>query len=229
MNQQLRWHSFATADEVAKATYQHILTAAELAIEQHGIFKLVLAGGSTPEKAYRLLVNAKTDWSKWHIYFGDERSLPKDHADRNSIMASSAFLKAVAIPENQIYAMPTELGTEQSATAYRQIVANALPFDLVLSGIGEDGHTASLFPHHQHNDPNELVHTVYDSPKPPSERISLSHACLANTQKFVFIVTGTNKQQAVQDWKNQQNNLPVSQIYPKCGIDILIDQAAQQH
>jgi len=227
MTQQLRWHQFATADEVAKATYQQILAAAEQAIEQRGTFKLVLAGGSTPEKAYRLLIDAKTDWSKWHIYFGDERCLPKDDVDRNSVMAAQAFLNAVAIPQSQLHPMPTELGTEESAAAYRLVVANALPFDLVLSGIGEDGHTASLFPNHQHHNTDELVHAVYDSPKPPSERISLSHACLANTQKLVFIVTGSNKQQAVQDWKTQQNNLPVSQIFPECGVDIFIDQAAQ--
>jgi len=219
-----RWHTLETADQVALAAYQQILKSAEQAIAEHGTFKLVLAGGSTPEKVYRLLTHADADWSKWYIYYGDERCLPADHADRNSLMATSAFLEKVAIPDAQIFTIPAELGPEPAAKKYQQIVASALPFDMVLLGMGEDGHTASLFPGHQHQE-EELAHAVYNSPKPPPERVSISAKALSNTQQLIFLITGANKQEAVKNWRSGQD-LPVATIVPENPIDIYIDKDA---
>ena len=219
-----RWHTLETADQVALAAYQQILKSAEHAIAEHGTFKLVLAGGSTPEKVYRLLAQADADWSKWYIYYGDERCLPADHADRNSLMATSAFLEKVAIPDAQIFTIPAELGPEPAAKKYQQIVASALPFDMVLLGMGEDGHTASLFPGHQHQE-EELAHAVYNSPKPPPERVSISAKALSNTQQLIFLITGANKQEAVKNWRSGQD-LPVATIVPENPIDIYIDRDA---
>jgi 6-phosphogluconolactonase len=219
-----RWHTLETADQVALAAYEQILKSAEQAIADHGTFKLVLAGGSTPEKVYRLLAHADADWSKWYIYYGDERCLPADHADRNSLMATSAFLEKVAIPDAQIFTIPAELGPEPAAKKYQQIVASALPFDMVLLGMGEDGHTASLFPGHQHLE-EELAHAVYNSPKPPPERVTISAKALSNTQQLIFLITGTNKQEAVKNWRSGQD-LPVATIVPEKPIDIYIDRDA---
>ena len=219
-----RWHTLETADQVALAAYEQILKSAEQAIADHGTFKLVLAGGSTPEKVYRLLAHADADWSKWYIYYGDERCLPADHADRNSLMATSAFLEKVAIPDAQIFTIPAELGPEPAAKKYQQIVASALPFDMVLLGMGEDGHTASLFPGHQHQE-EELAHAVYNSPKPPPERVSISAKALSNTQQLIFLITGANKQEAVKNWRSGQY-LPVATIIPENPIDIYIDRDA---
>ena len=224
MQQNSRWHILETADQVAQAAYQQILGAAEQAIAEHGTFKLVLAGGSTPEKVYRLLAKADADWSKWAIYYGDERCLPADHADRNSLMATRAFLEKVAIPDARIFTIPAELGPEQAAKKYQQIVASALPFDMVLLGMGEDGHTASLFPGHQHRE-EELAHAVYNSPKPPPERVSISAKALSNTQQLIFLITGANKQEAVKNWRSGKD-LPVATIVPKKPIDIYIDRDA---
>jgi 6-phosphogluconolactonase len=179
MKADTHWHTLETADDVALAAYQHILEAAKSAIAEREQFKLVLAGGTTPEKVYRLLAQFDADWPKWFIYYGDERCLPADHADRNSVMAEQALLSKVATPKSQIFTIPTELGAEQAAAEYRQTVKAALPFDLVLLGMGEDGHTASLFPGHQH-DAEELAHAVYNSPKPPPERVSISAKALGN-------------------------------------------------
>lgn len=219
-----RWHTLETADQVALAAYEQILKSAEQAIADHGTFKLVLAGGSTPEKVYRLLAHADADWSKWYIYYGDERCLPADHADRNSLMATSAFLEKVAIPNVQIFTIPAELGPEPAAKKYQQIVASALPFDMVLLGMGEDGHTASLFPGHQYQE-KELAHAVYNSPKPPPERVSISAKALSNTQQLIFLITGANKQEAVKNWRSGQD-LPVATIVPENPIDIYIDKDA---
>jgi len=224
MQQNSRWHTLETADQVAQAACQQILIAAEHAIADHGNFKLVLAGGGTPEKVYRLLAQADADWGKWFIYYGDERCLPTDHADRNSLMATQVFLAKVAIPSAQIFTIPAELGPENAAKKYEQVVADALPFDMVLLGMGEDGHTASLFPGHK-NQEDELAHAVYNSPKPPPERVSISAKALSDTQQLIFLITGANKQDAVKNWRSGQD-LPVATITPKNPIDIYIDQDA---
>jgi 6-phosphogluconolactonase len=224
MQTSINWHRFDTADSVATAVYQHLMIAAHQAIAERGAFKLVLAGGTTPEKVYRLLADTQTDWTNWHIYYGDERCLPADHADRNSVMAEQAFLNKVAIPLEQIFTIPAELDPETAAKYYQQTVATALPFDMVLLGMGEDGHTASLFPNHYH-DENELVHAVYNSPKPPPERVSLSAKALSNTEQLLFLITGANKQDAVKAWRSGAD-LPVATIVPENPIDVYIDSAA---
>ena len=219
-----RWHTLETAEQVAETTCQHILNAADTAIAERGKFKLVLAGGSTPEKVYRLLAKANADWANWHIYYGDERCLPADHQDRNSLIASRVLLDKVAIPANQIYTMPAELGPEVAADRYKLAVSKAGTFDMVLLGMGEDGHTASLFPGHPHPQ-DELVHAVYKSPKPPPERVSLSAKALSNTRELIFLITGSNKQEAVNLWRSG-SDLPVASIVPENPIDVYIDSDA---
>lgn len=217
------WNCLENADQVAETACKEILAAADAAIAEHGRFKIVLAGGTTPEKVYRLLAKSHADWQNWWVYHGDERCLPVDHKDRNSIMASNAFLNEVAIPKNQIFDIPAELGPEQGAAAYRPIVADALPFDLVLLGMGEDGHTASLFPGQAH-DPFELTHAVYSSPKPPPERISMSAQALSNARQVFILVTGANKRDAVKKWCSDLE-LPIATISNN-NITILIDRDA---
>jgi len=223
MPQNSQWHRFETGDQVAEAVCKRILAAAQQAIAARGRFKLVLAGGTTPEKVYRLLAASVADWDAWFIYYGDERCLPADHPDRNNRLANQAFLQAVSIPANQIFPIPAELGPEQGAVAYRGIVEPALPFDMVLLGMGEDGHTASLFPGHIHHE-DELTHAVHDSPKPPPERVSVSAKALGQTHELIFLVTGSNKQEAVTAWRSGVK-LPVATIMPPVA-DIYLDAAA---
>jgi 6-phosphogluconolactonase len=219
-----RWHIFETPDLVASAASQQILTAAERAITESGRFKLVLAGGNTPEKIYRLLAQSEADWANWFIYYGDERCLAADDAERNNVLAEKAFLNHVSIPKEQIFVIPAELGNEAAAVAYNPIVAGALPFDMVLLGMGEDGHTASLFPKHVH--PTEgFVHPVNQSPKPPAERVTLSAGALSDTTELLFLITGTNKTEIVKQWK-AGDDLPIAHVEPKNTIDIYIDYAA---
>ncbi len=226
MQTAINWHHLDTAEQVATAVCQHILTAAQQAIADHGAFKLVLAGGTTPEKVYRLLADTHADWTNWHIYYGDERCLPVTHPDRNNVMAEHAFLNNVLIPNEQIFTIPAELDPVTAAKHYQQTITTALPFDMVLLGMGEDGHTASLFPNHQQA-ADELVHAVYNSPKPPSERVSLSAKALSNTQHLLFLITGENKQDAVRAWRAGAD-LPVATIIPEQPIDIYIDSAADK-
>jgi 6-phosphogluconolactonase len=224
MQNNSRWHYLETAEQVAEAACQQILNAAESAISNRGKFKLVLAGGTTPEKVYQLLAASGADWANWYIYYGDERCLPADHPDRNSALASGALLNNVAIPESHIFTIPAEIGPELAADRYKIAVAKAGTFDMVLLGVGEDGHTASLFPGHQHPE-NELTHPVYNSPKPPSERVSISAKALSNAREVIFLVTGANKQEIVKQWRSGEN-LPVATIVPENPVDIYVDSDA---
>ncbi|NOR51886.1 MAG: 6-phosphogluconolactonase, partial [Gammaproteobacteria bacterium] len=184
--------------------------------------------GSTPRMAYQLLVGADTDWSYWHIYFGDERCLPMDDPERNSVMAQKAWLDHVAIPQNQIYSIAAEIGAEGGAAAYSSVVEKALSsnmaFDMVLLGMGEDGHTASLFPGHHHNE-SELVHAVHQAPKPPADRVSLSLACLAHSRQIVLLVTGASKHNALTLWSAGES-LPVASLRSDGEILLLVDRVA---
>lgn len=218
------WLNFETPAQVAEAVCSDIMQHAEQAIAARASFKLVLAGGTTPEQVYKLLSKQQTDWSKWFIYYGDERCLPSEHAERNSLMAQQAWLNHVPIPAINIFSMPAELGPVIAAQRYAESIADALPFDMVLLGMGEDGHTASLFPGHSHPDSDNVV-TVFNSPKPPPERISLSAGALSNSRRVVFIVTGASKQTAVTQWQAGVA-LPVSSIAPADGVSIYIDKAA---
>lgn len=223
-NKSILWQLLDDAEAVAHEASQRILINYKQAIDKKGYFNIVIAGGRTPEQTFRLLKEADCDWARWHIYYGDERCLPEDDAERNSVMASRAWLALVPIPSGQIHPIPAHLGAETAASRYTNIVKEALPFDIVLLGMGEDGHTASLFPGHCHPE-DELVHAIFNAPKPPPERVSLGVAALSNTGELLFLVTGAGKQDAVDQWRRGVN-LPVAQIRPAAGARVLIDRAA---
>jgi 6-phosphogluconolactonase len=220
----IRWHTFADANAVATAAAQWILDAATAAIARHGRFSLVLAGGTTPALSYRLLAQARAQWDAWYIYFGDERCLPAHHPERNSVMAHQTWLAHVPLPSTHIYPIAAELGPHQAAKNYHTILAAARPFDLVLLGMGEDGHTASLFPGHTHP-AHECVHPVLHAPKPPCERVSLSASALADSHTVLLLVTGASKHAAVVQWQ-QGADLPIANIHPPTGMEVLLDRAA---
>jgi len=214
---------YSDGEAVAREACQRILTSAEKAIAARGAFKIVLAGGTTPEATYRELAKNNADWSKWHVYIGDERCLPANDAERNSVMAARSLTNHVGIPADQIYIINAEQGAEVAAKAYADVVNAALPFDVVLLGMGEDGHTASLFPGHQHN-LTETTHAVHNAPKPPSDRVSLSAAALANTDELLMLITGEGKQEPLSQWLAGKE-LPIAMIGAKNTL-ILMDNAA---
>lgn len=219
-----RWCCLPDADAVCTQATELILAAATAAIAEHGCFKLVLAGGRTPVQIYRQLAGSVANWSAWQIYFGDERCLPVDDAARNSVMAADAWLKHVPVPADNVHPIPAESGAKVAAEAYAALVSAARPFDLVLLGMGEDGHTASLFPGHQHP-PHEVVHAVHNAPKPPAERVSLSRTSLSDAHEVLVLVTGAGKQQALQQWRSGEV-LPIAGITACNGMTVLMDAAA---
>lgn len=221
-----RWHAVADRQALRQAAIDIILAGAAQAIRQRGAFHLVLAGGNTPREIYRGLCAARTDWSAWHIYFGDERCLPPADPARNSRMAAEVWLAHVSIPPLQLHVIPAELGALEAARSYAGTLRTVGDFDLVLLGLGEDGHTASLFPGHEWGaapgSPDTLA--VLDAPKPPPQRVSLSAARLSRTRQVNFLVSGELKHRAVADWRAGKN-IPARAIMPTVGVDVLAESA----
>jgi 6-phosphogluconolactonase len=213
-----RWHTFDSQNGINQAAVARILKAADEAISKYGSFLIVLAGGSTPKAIYQLLSKQKADWAHWHIYHNDDRCLPVDHAERNSKMARDVWLNHVAIPQDQIHDIPAELGNVEGAKAYTQTLAGVRSFDLVILGLGEDGHTASLFPNQAVDNSADAV-PVFDAPKPPADRITISQNRLNNTNEVMFLVTGSGKQEAVDKWRNGAL-IPAALISPDSGVDV---------
>lgn len=226
IHQQCRWHGFETTAGLERAALQFIIDAARQAISERGAFHIVLTGGRTPRKLYELVSSADTDWSQWHVYYGDERCLPQNDAERNSQMAESAWLKHVPIPDTQVHSIPAEQGAEDAAALYRQTLAGVGMFDVVLLGLGEDGHVASLFPGHNPGSDTDSpdVLAVHDAPKPPPDRVSLSAIRLSNTRQLLFLVTGQAKREAVEAWRNG-DPIPASIIAPANGVDVYVEAA----
>jgi len=225
--QACRWQVYATADALQADAVKIISAAAESAISARGEFHIVLAGGSTPRAVYETLAILRTDWSAWHIYFGDERCLPPNHPERNSSMALQAWLRHVNIPHMQIYMMPAELGAVRAAQEYAKLLQGVGEFDLVLLGLGEDGHTASLFPGQEWgvDASAPAVLAVHDAPKPPPERVSLSAWRLSRARQVLFLVAGAGKRDAVKKWR-AGDAIPARAIVPQAGVEVLADAAA---
>jgi len=213
-----RWHSFNSQQDINQASVNRILEAAQEAIKKHGKFLIVLAGGSTPKAIYAMLAKAPADWAHWHVFINDDRCLPPEHAERNSKMVADVWLKHVPVPQENIYNIPAELGPIDGAKKYAEMIKNVGTFDLVLFGLGEDGHTASLFPKHAVDNSADVV-PVFDAPKLPAERITMSQNRLNDTQEAIFLVTGSGKQWAVDQWRSG-SDIPAQLIKPACGVDV---------
>ena len=217
-----RWHAFDSVGALQTAAVERILTSARQAISERGAFHLVLAGGTTPRRVYELLGSSTAEWSRWHIYYGDERCLAPDDPERNSLMAEQAWLDRVSIPRRQIFPIPAEKGAKEAAAAYTLSLSGIDLFDLVLLGLGPDGHTASLFPGHPMEADGAAAIAVFDAPKPPPERVSLSARRLAAARQVIFLVAGPGKQAAVTAWR-EGRPIPASQIRPKNEVDVLLE------
>ena len=202
-----------------KAT-EMIVNYADDAIRTKGLFCLVLAGGNTPKKIYESLSKKDCDWGNWHIYFGDERCLPSNDKDRNSLMAEESFFSKVSIPKNQINIVPAELGMNEGAEAYDKKINSDMVFDLVLLGLGEDGHTASIFPNSKFDEYKQAV-PISSAPKPPENRISLTPHRLSMANYVIFLVMGNDKKIALDKFKSAKN-IPASRVSALKKLTVLI-------
>ena len=218
------WRVLDNPAAVAAETVTCLLAAAHEAIAARGRFRLVLAGGRTPELAYRLLAEREADWANWELYLGDERCLPVDHAERNQRMVEQAWLSRLSGDLPQVHFIAAELGPVAGAARYAPLIETAVPFDLVLLGIGEDGHTASLFPG-QPLDTEAWVVPVLGAPKPPPERVSLGLRALRSARRLLVLATGTDKRVALERWRAGEE-LPIARVCRGLSVSVLLDRAA---
>ena len=210
------WRVFSDSDALVARLADALCEVAERAVATCGAFHLVLAGGSTPLALYRALAERNAGDAHWHLWYGDERCLPVDHRERNSRLIEAAWLTASKIPPVNRRPIPAEFGAFRASDLYADELKTVADFDVVLLGMGEDGHTASLFSGHDWgavpNSPDVLA--VQDAPKPPPERVSLSAFRLSRISRVWFVVTGSGKKTAITHWKAGEA-LPVSSVHGK--------------
>lgn len=221
-----QWIEFDTALDVASAAADTIEEHARHAITQRGEFKIVLAGGTTPKSCYEILAGRSLDRAHWKVFYGDERCLSLKDIERNHQMVTATGLTDQIA---QHYIMPAELGPVKGAELYQLLIDNQAPFDMVLLGMGEDGHTASLFPglDWENADSSAMVLPVQGAPKPPSERISLSPAALQNCRQMLVLISGKSKQQAVHRWLDGET-MPIAIVADCDQSAVLIEKGLME-
>ena len=214
---------------------------ARQAIEDRGIFYVALTGGSTPQAMYRLLAGPEyarqLDWTRIHVYIGDERYVPHDHPDSNFGMAKDCLLNHIAIPKVNLHPIPTDdAKAQQAAARYAEELQNSMPvnsdhfpqFDLILLGMGDDGHTASLFPGTdilQVSD--KSVAAVYVD-KLASWRVSMTYPCLNHARRIMVMVNGENKADILAHvlTKDSEQLYPIQGVHTAGEMHWFLDQAA---
>lgn len=222
---------------VTRALARHLVQSAAAAIAERGRFTWALAGGSTPRELYCLLASdefrAAVDWSKVEVFWGDERCVPPDAADSNFRMANEALLRHVPVPASQVYRMQGELEPEAAAEAYNGALRCAFPaaqypnvppaLDVVLLGMGDDGHTASLFP----SSPalSESQKWTCPAKKADQWRLTLTYPVLNAAREVLFLVTGSSKQTMLRNVLTAPSGAgmdravpwPAAAVHPKQG------------
>ncbi len=192
---------------LCKATADFFVDTCSEYIGASGRVSIALSGGSTPEGLYKLLATekyaSKIDWNKVFIFWGDERCVPADTKENNSYAATQVLLRHVPIPAENIFPVPVHLPPQEAAKAYEESIKNhfgadTAAFDLILLGMGEDGHTASLFPGTDIlNEKNKLVSAVYVE-KLKMDRISFTLPLIDQAKQVVFMVSGAGKAAMVE-------------------------------
>jgi 6-phosphogluconolactonase len=222
--QMIRFIRFDSAQAVAEEAARRISDSARRAIHARGRFLCVLAGGRTPLAAYERLVYRPEDWARWHLFLGDERCLPPEDPERNSRAIALALTERVAIPSENLHWIPAESGAESAADRYDALIADRMPFDLTLLGMGEDGHTASLFPGHV-TPTSARAAPVHEAPKPPPDRVTLTLLSLAAAPERLILVTGAGKREVLAAWRRGAD-LPVARVAALGRTDVLMDPDA---
>jgi 6-phosphogluconolactonase len=234
-------HIFSKAEELNQELAAFIVSAAREAVAEKGRFTFALTGGSSPKKLYKLLTQApykdELFWKDTFIFWGDERFVPQDDDRYNAKMAYETLLNHVPVPKDQIFPMPYSdvIPPEEIARQYENVLRNhfgtaAPEFDLILLGMGDDGHTASLFPHTPVlQEKDRWVSEVYHTGQ-QMYRITLTAPLINKAKKIAFILFGENKAQVlynVLEGDYQPEHLPTQLIKPERGeIHWFTDEAA---
>ena len=233
-------HIFEDSAEVARVATRRFVELAREAIDARGRFSVALAGGSTPKVIYELLASDEfrdqVDWASVHIFFGDERSVPPDHHDSNYRMASEALLTRVPIPPDNVHRMVGEGDAVANARLYEDELReffNGAPwpeFDLIMLGMGDDGHTASLFPGSRALAEQQAWVVSNWVEKFNTFRITLTAPAINHAAHVMFIVTGAGKADRLPEvlqGARDTDRLPSQLIKPTHGmLEWFTDKAA---
>lgn len=229
------------SDERALIERSHdiMLEKIHTAIAERGLCTIALSGGSTPKPLYEALSRQQLPWDKIHIFWGDERYVPPDDPQSNQLMARTAWLDRVAIPASNIHPMPTDEADpavaaskhEQELQEFFQVPAGEFPvFDIILLGIGDDGHTASLFPHTEALKVSDHLVTVGNKDGQP--RITFTYPLINQARYVMFVVAGASKQAALAQifaTDGDASIYPSRLIQPQGELWWLLDRAAGEH
>jgi 6-phosphogluconolactonase len=229
-------HVYSSSDELSAAAAREFAAKAEEAIEERGRFAVVLAGGSTPETMYGILARdyvGRIDWSKVYVFFGDERSVPPHHEDSNLKMASEVLLDHV--PVANVHRIRGELPPDEAAEAYEKELrtffrTEDVPrFDLILLGLGADGHTASLFPWIPALEVQDRWVVANLVPRLDTTRITLTVPVINAARAVIFLVEGEDKAEAVREILEGDADpraYPAKLIQPPGGPEWMLDRSA---
>ena len=226
---------FDTPDALAEAAARAFAERSKAAIAERGRFAVALAGGSTPEATFRILARDHADavdWPDVHVFFGDERTVPPDHEDSNYRMAREALLDHV--PVGSAHPMRGELPPEEAAAAYEEELRGFFGeeppvFDLIMLGIGGDGHTASLFPETSALEVTERLVVANPVLKLDTTRITLTAPVLNAARDVFFLVAGEGKAEALEEileGNPDPRAYPASLVQPPGGPTWMVDKEA---
>jgi len=231
------WRVFENAEAVAEHAADWLCAATRSC--EHD-FAICLSGGSTPKRFYQCLASepfvSRFPWNRSHWYWGDERFVPHDHPDSNYRMAFDALFSRVPVSEDRIHPIPTEgLTPEQSAVAYQTLLRSSYEeerldqnrplFDVTLLGVGENGHTASLFPGSVAlQEQRRWVLPIVGAGREP--RITLTYPALNSSRKIAFLVVGANKKDVLAKIRTGDREMPAARIQPVGDLLWFVDQAA---
>ncbi len=222
-------HIRGNADDLARSACEQLTEVLTDAIDKRGTGSLVLSGGQTPRRVYQLLASPsfheRLDWKSVHLYFGDERMVPPDHPDSNFGMAKHELISHVPVPDTHVHRMRGELPPEDAANEYaaelESIYKKEAPrFDCVMLGIGEDGHTASLFPGTSAlRERKQWVSAVF-VPRLNAWRLTLTLPVVNNARQVMFLAEGEKKASIVRKVIHAgtpTEELPATLIHPERG------------
>lgn len=221
-------HRHANMAALMQACAQRITDIARQAIAERGVCHIALSGGNTPKQLYATLASAQwreqLDWTRIHVWLSDERNVPSAHADSNFNSADVALIQPCGIPAQNVHRVQTELGATAAAAAYEaELVAQlgAVPappvFDLILLGMGDDGHTASLFPGTLATLPAERLVVAHRVEKLNAERITFTPKLINAAREAMFLISGASKAAMLERVLNgpyRPNALPAQIVMP---------------
>ncbi len=185
------WVVFDTFEKAARAAADFLAQQIRDCLQTRDVCHVILSGGNTPPPCLTHLVTYDLAWDRVHWYPGDERCYPRGHAERNDVMLQTYLWSK--LKTTNVHTIPAELGPEEAAAAYSKEIDAVDCFDIAFLGMGEDGHTASLFPGNPALQDNRRVVPVYNAPKPPGERVSFGLQTLKSTRHKMVLASGAAK------------------------------------